>query len=113
MSGTPTTPVPCQPGYERYQCYAETNDWVTSLWGMLVVAIVLFVVFCPLMYRVTNTVFGGALASNNLVMGGASPNWKGWLLHVLVGTGVGYGLTLLFMTLLKKDPVTTKCEKSK
>lgn len=119
----PLTPIPgpifpngpggaCLPGYKRVTCYEESNDLVTSLWGLLVVAVVAFVVFCPLMFRATNTIFGGYLGTNNLALGGTSPNWIGWLLHVIVGSLVGYGLTVLLMKLLKKPPVrSSKCEK--
>lgn len=117
---TPVTPIPtpvtlpCQPGYTMVTCYEESNDLVTSLWGLLVVAVVAFVVFCPLMFRATNTIFGGYLGTNNLALGGTSPNWIGWLLHVIVGSLVGYGLTVLLMKLLKKAPVrSSKCEKNK
>lgn len=102
----------CQKGYVRVNCYEnKSDDWVTSLYGMAVVAIVTFIIFSPLMFRITNAVFGGYLATNTS-MWGASPNWLGWLLHVIVAAGVGYGVTLGFMQLFKPTPYSSKCDRT-
>lgn len=100
----------CPIGSEAVVCYPPTDDRVTSLYGMAVIFVVAFVVFSPLMFRATNAVFGGALATNTGTFS-ASPNWKGWMLHVLVGAGVGYFLTLLFMKMFK-TPRRARCEKT-
>ena len=100
----------CPIGSEEVVCYPPMDDRVTSLYGMAVVAIVAFVIFSPLMFRATNAVFFGALATNTGTFS-ASPNWKGWMLHVLVGAGVGYLLTVLFMKLFATHR-KARCEKT-
>ena len=100
MSAPPVTASKTHKDDTRCHRFGYRQKVYASLWSALAALIAAFIVFSPVMFRVTS--FLGTATQLQGAAFGYAPTWVGWLVHTVVAAAVTVGFALLFMQPWKK-----------